>query len=205
MTEFNFDPLHADEGNAFRVSVGDDQYNYFCVVQYYEYNKKWRIKPPVNRASYKCLENFDCTFDTKEVAAAVAYTVIQTAKEAVEERPLPGDIVDYLNGRARILSEERRSLESRFININIEMHELREFAKKNKIKEVIWRTDDVDGHKVVNDIKKLEVMVKDDGKMVEVPFFSETALYNLIGKDQARSVLALFDRLCKMVAPSLSN
>lgn len=50
------------------------------------------------------------------------------------------------------------------------------------------------------DLRRLlsfEVRVKDGKETKTVPLFCETALYNLVGKDDARSILHLMETLCE--------
>lgn len=140
-------------------------------------------------------------FDTKEHAGEFLYAIIQKAENLRLTVPLPQDVCSYLTDRAKSLQEEEKRILSRFWEIKQEKYMLLQFANRNQIAEVVWNTEDSDAEKAVKDLLNYEVYVKQEKK--DVAFISEAALYNLIGKDAARTVLSLVHKLCKLVAPNI--
>lgn len=62
--------------------------------------------------------------------------------------------------------------------------------------------EDVDVPAIVKRLKEVTVHVKKEG---DVPFISEAALYHLIGKESARTVLTIIDDLCKAATANQSS
>lgn len=140
-------------------------------------------------------------FPNKDIAANFLNSLNLRAEKYRKEHPLPDDVNRYLVERARGLQKEEQRILSEFTRIRHEQWRLLQFAKRNQIEEVVWTAGDSDNEKVVRDLLEFKVHVK--GK--EVPLVSEAALYELIGKSEARTALALIERLCNCVAPNVSS
>jgi len=98
---------------------------------------------------------------------------------------IKSDLASYLNQRARDLQENRRTLKA----LLLEQRHLLSLAKKYGLDVVKSWCESGDSGKAV---KELSEFCLDGG---DVPFFCETTLYELIGKDDARTVLALIDNV----------
>ncbi len=140
------------------------------------------------------------SFETQEQAAQFLYVLIESSKEHLESNPLPEDVRRYLEDRGNALSEEIKTLTSRFHGIQTEMYILRKVGMRSQIPFIDWRTELGDGDKLVHNLLKLKVYVEEEKR--EVPFISEAALYHLVGKDAARSILKRVEDLCKFAAPA---
>lgn len=137
-------------------------------------------------------------FPDKELAFHFIVAVIQAAQKEVNKRPLPEDVMDAFNRRARSLRERGQQLHSQLLDLQFEQYALLQMAKKYGVDEAEMYLGDSDIDRVVQELLEFKVVV---GKE-QVPFFSESALYELIGKDDARSVLGRMRRLMKLVAPA---
>jgi len=73
-------------------------------------------------------------------------------------------------------------------------------VKDNGLKDIIRPYTVTDGARMVKDLYKAKITVK--GEKEEVPFFSETALYELVGKDTARYILAAVRDVARALAPN---
>lgn len=141
-------------------------------------------------------------FPTKEVATNFLYFFLLRTKAYCDEHPLPKSVEGYLVDRAEFLRKEEQKLLGDFLQIRSERYRLKKFAEENRIQEVEWRTDDADSEAVVRKLLDFEVFVKQEKR--DVPLFSETALYNLIGKEDARTVRSLLKSVITCVAPNMA-
>lgn len=144
-------------------------------------------------------------FRSKEEAANFAYLLRTWWRQTVESQPIPDDAAFYLGRRADTLRNEEQHLLGRLMDVAHEKYQLNQLAKKYGIRHVEWRTDDSDPEKAVRDLLEFKVHVGKRNKRQEVPLFSEAALYELLGKEDARSVLALLKRVCVKVAPNVTE
>lgn len=146
-------------------------------------------------------------FGTKEEAADFAVKFITKAEEISSIQPLPADIVRYLEDRENYLRKEEEHALEEFHRIRRERYMLREMAQRNQISNIDWSTQWIDREKIVNDLLTFKVYVKfgedDEEKMEHLPLISEAALYELIGKEDARTVLSMVNNICNMLAPNI--
>lgn len=153
---------------------------------------------------------------TKELAAATFYAIRQKVSEIVENKPLPQDVIRYLEERSRHLREREQALLAEFWQIRSERWQLRQFAEKNQISSVYYQTEDTDQEAAVRKLLEFEVWVPKkavcdlvpDGEndaYEKVPFVSEAALYNLVGKQDARTALVMINDILEMVAPNTAR
>lgn len=140
-------------------------------------------------------------FSNREEAAMFMYVLKNKVAETVDSSPLSEDLMRYLSQRAETLHEEEKRLLASFFNIRTEQKQLLMFAKKYGVREVLWRTEHTDQEKAVLALLNFKIHV---GKK-EVPFVSEAALYELIGKEDARTALALIEKICAILAPNISG
>lgn len=204
---FIFRKVYEDTEGYYDVSVARDDDDKYGVnlgrVRFYDHKKPgyWIIREtsPENLSEHLEAEKFD----TKEKAALFAYEVHRRAEEYRTSKPLPDDVCHYLAGRAEELQKELQELRRRFFEIQIERCFLRKLGDRNQISRVMWNTNDSDNAKLVRDLLDFEVYVEAEER--SVPFISEAALYNLIGKEDARTALALIHKICEAVAPDVMD
>lgn len=192
----------------------EDQYGTFFCVLYGRGEKEWNIcgcRPSDFLDHVQHLR-----FPTKELAAVAFYVIRQKVAEIVENKPLPQDIIRYLEDRSNNLREREQALLSEFWKIRSERWQLRKFAEKNQISSVRYRNEDTDQEAAVRKLLEFEVWVPKKAvcdlvpdasadAYEKVPFISEAALYNLVGKEDARMALSLVQNILEMVAPNIAQ
>lgn len=132
-------------------------------------------------------------FPTKDLAYEFIVAFRKNMKRHVEERPLPDDVMDFIQQKARLLYDRKKLLISELYDVQSERHSLLTIARKYNVHEVECVLANADGNKIVKDLLEF--------KYEENPFFSEETLYELIGKNDARTLLALISALVEYVEP----
>lgn len=138
-------------------------------------------------------------FKSKEDAFEFAVAVRRKVLSEIARRPLPDEINDHLALRARSVRDRQEALRSQMLDLRIEAAALAGFGEKFGIPDVTMFVDKSDAATALKDLCDFEVGV--EGEKDPVPLLSETALYPLIGKDAARSVLARLRTLRRAIAP----
>ena len=105
---------------------------------------------------------------------------------------VPEDIQQYLILRGRLLDEEFQKCRA----IQRERRRLLYLAREYEIQELEWATEESDPASAVSMARSFCLTGSD------VPFFSESELYELVGKEDARTVLAIVDQLIDQVVVS---
>lgn len=144
-------------------------------------------------------------FPDKELAFHFVVSVIKAAETQIERRPLPEDIMNYISQRAYDCRRREEQLRAQMLDLQCEKHSLSRLAKKHGSAEATSYVNDADLDELIEELLKFKVSYKEDKKLEEAPFFSETALYNLIGKEDARTILSLMERLLNKVAPEKTH
>lgn len=148
-------------------------------------------------------------FPDKELAANFLNSLLERSEKYCTERPLPSDVVQYLESRAKALNDEQVELRRRFLDVLCEKARLLEFAEKNKIDRVEYLTDDSDSAKKIRRLLDFEVSIQEKGAKKDewesIPFVSERVLYHLIGKEDARSVLVYLRDIIDLLDPVLAR
>ncbi len=145
-------------------------------------------------------------FPEMEIAANFLYALMDKSNKYCLEQPVAEDIKRYLERKAIDLRKEEQEILGRFWGIRAERSQLFQFAKQNRISGLRYLTEDTDDEKLVRDLLQFEIHIedKDDGEFKTVPFVSETSLYNLIGKEDARTAMVLIRNLCDRIAPHIA-
>lgn len=165
------------------------------------YNNKWRW---TNTEPEDIIDFVrDMKFDAKESAAIFLKALIDRSEAYRKNHPIPTDLGEYLESKARKLREKRQALLNEFWDIRRDHYVLNQLAERHGLERVTWFADS-DKEESVRKLLEFKIYVNDDGEEVEVPFLSETALYNLVGKEDARSILSLMKKLCEQIAPDMS-
>ena len=97
------------------------------------------------------------------------------------------------------MRDEERNVLSRLLDIRIERFGLRKLAEKHNLENIVWQTDDSDKEKVVRDLLQFSLSGGD------IPLISETCLYDLIGKEDARTFISLLQNALNFVAPNVTQ
>lgn len=143
-------------------------------------------------------------FPDRELAFHFIVSVIKAKNEEIERRPLPEDVMFVFLRRAQALREKSQALHSQLMDVQFEKQELLQLAKKYGVKEAEVYIEDADIDAAIDDLLKFQVSYTEDGKQHEAPFFSESALYSIVGKEDARSILGYLRRVVEKVAPTKS-
>lgn len=136
-------------------------------------------------------------FKTKEEAAELCWTVFKNVKSVTESRPLPDDVKEYVERRARSLRDKQRELESAMYDLRTEQAELKQLAEKNRIDRAIHFVDVTTGEEALKEL--LELGFNDGpGEESLIDF-----IYKQFGKDAGRSYRGRLTRLVRALDPSL--
>jgi hypothetical protein len=133
-------------------------------------------------------------FDSDEEAAAFVATIYGQVRHARNASPVPEPIRAFIENEGRDLAEGGKALRSALLNHVYKARTIRHFADEYGIGGVYLRVDS-DTAKMVRRVMNW----KREGD--EHPFFSEVTLYELIGKEDARSLLSLIDDAMKEIDP----
>lgn len=129
-------------------------------------------------------------FPTAEMALAVGLQICRAHDRLLKDFPVPktlNDAIERTERKARDLEKTARDL---CFTVNSLNHDLRGLRKAAGMPPLIWREDDL--------ITQLDSFATQGG---EHPFFSESTLYDLLGKEDARSVLALIAQVKRRLDP----
>lgn len=189
----------AKDTSFFTVAVASDAKDEYGrkLGELYKDKPYWRIYATELGAILPFVKHVP--FESDAAAANYLWAVIQGCEKITEARPLPTDLERYLEDRARSLREEEQAILSRFFNIRMEQHDLRRFAKDNALPKVDFYTEHTDEAAAVH---RLLTFCREGH---EEPFFSEASLYDLVGKEDARTLIALVTKVCDCIAPNLSR
>lgn len=129
-------------------------------------------------------------FPTAELALAVGLEVLRNHDRMTKDFPVPkalNDAIERAEDKARDLEKTARDL---CFTVNSLNWDLRGLRKAVGMPALTHREDDL--------IAQLDAFTTCDGKH---PFFSESTLYDLLGKDDARSVLGLIAQVKRRLDP----
>jgi hypothetical protein len=132
-------------------------------------------------------------FKTKEDAFHFVVSVRKAYLNEITRRPLGKNLNQYIELQARTLRERTQAAVSNLHNLVNEKYTLLTLAREFGVKEAEVYVDDSDLGQTIDNLLSY--------KFGEHPFFSESCLYELMGKEDARTVLALLGKLIKIVAP----
>lgn len=197
-----FRPYREGDNHHYIISVArekDDEYGErLCEINSHDGKSFWisRTDPEDYGKNINSLR-----FPDKEQAAAFFYHLRERCRQIATNSPLPEDVMHYLTDRARGLRQEEQRLLGQFLNIRFERASLRKFGEKNQIEAIQWITDDTDEEAAVKKLLTFEV----SHKRKRIPLFSETVLYERFGKEDARTILALLEKVCNFVAPHITS
>lgn len=195
--QFNY---HQCVGKSIRVSYVDNDIDiYLGELMHHTItpNKHWRWLETKPHELLLVVKNIK--FKTKEEAADFLYLLHTTSEKYKESNPLPDDIRTYLVNRANTLYNEKQNILRMLYSIQAEQQFLTKLAEQNKIERILWSTDSSDIKTTIEKLLDFKIKIKKK----EVQLFSEAALYHLIGKDDARTVLALLRNVVSIAAPDI--
>jgi hypothetical protein len=201
MSSFSFSPhgTFSPGESKIRVEVLEDASS--RCIGYLKFsvgaNNKWRWAETVPSDLLNTVK--DIRFATKEDAADYLWSLLKMSKIFPSGNPVSEDVSQYLEQRSRSLRDEERNVLSRLLDIRIERFGLRKIAEKSNLENIVWQTDDCDKEKVVRDLLKFSPSGGD------VPLISETCLYDLIGKEDARTFMSLLQKALSFVAPNVTH
>lgn len=209
----NFIFKEEDIGKSIKVYLGkESQENYVCNVRKYSSYKGNKGYYGIDNYSmsssrgaddyFRQLSGVPLKFNTKEEAANFAYNFNKTVKETIDTKPLSQDVMSYLKTRARDLAREKQELMSNFVRIDNELYLLEQLGKKYNVEGLLCAIESNLNSDCVEKLLDFKVYVDNEGV---VPFFSEVSLYSLIGKENARTVLALLSNVISKIDPSKAN
>jgi len=203
-TKTGFKLVKDDRGRgstySVRVPCEEGQEQEVCLVErVFSGSRKWSIR--LRHASVP-EEIRHVQFGSKESAASFYVLYRKSVRAEVERHPLPEDVTDFLVRRSRHLHDRQKTLESELVSVLMDQRQLLEIARRYNLDEAAWAVEDSDVETAVKKLLEFSVPSPDKEEEGECPFFSEQCLYSLIGKEEARTVLALVRGVLKFVSPS---
>jgi hypothetical protein len=138
-----------------------------------------------------------CRFITKEDAYNFVTYSHATIKHHTETSPLPEVARRYFTDRARALREETSAHISALHNLRSQKYQLLQLIEQFGVEHAAFYIDDSDLGKAIKELLEFKINHKSE----EIHFFSESVLYDLVGKDDARSILGHLERLMKIIDP----
>lgn len=153
----------------------------------------WYISSYSSTTVVKMQFPHNCRFPNKEQAMQFVVMVRQAYLAEIKRRPLTETARRYIEDRARSLRERTSKLVSELYDLRNEKWALLILARDAGVEEAEHYVDDSDLGEAIKDLLEF--------KHGEHPFFSESCLYELVGKDDARSILARLERLIAIVKP----
>lgn len=153
----------------------------------------WYISSYSATATAKMELPQDARFPTKELAFQFVVMVRKAYLAEIKRVPLTENARGYIERRARSLRDRTSALISQLHDVRNEKWELLVLAREAGVREATFYVDDSDLGTAAKELLEY--------KYGDHPFFSESCLYELIGKDAARSVLGMLERLLAIVKP----
>lgn len=181
---------------AFTVAK-DELSKELCILSHDESTNQWMF---VKTEPHDILTSVrQMKFDSQEAAANFLLAVQKCARNFQKEHPWPEDLQHYLINQTYDLITEYQQCCSRLRAIRNQLEQLRKFGIDGNIDSVTYATNDFDKDEIVKSLLEFTVFVEKQ----EVPFVSEAALYPLLGKEDARTALALMKRICEALSPQI--
>lgn len=131
-------------------------------------------------------------FPDEQTAASFLYYTVLASNKLRSEVPVSKELINFISNEARSLFDHQRTLKSLCFEASSRKRTLAWIIEKLNINVNFWELED-------ENIKQI-LEFKLSGQ--DTPFFSEASLYPLIGKEDARSVLALLRRLTSAIDPT---
>lgn len=128
-------------------------------------------------------------FPSAESALAVGLQMCRDHDKRMAKYVVPKPLQDAIERAERSVREQERDLRSLNCRAAFGRWEVEELRKAAGMPPTDWDTDDL--------VKRLNEVSFDD----KHPFFSEANLYDLLGKEDARTVLALIEEAKKRLDP----
>jgi hypothetical protein len=181
------------ENDSYQVK--EDQYTVVATLRSYNSeNPYWRIST-YDSGKFRPKESY--RFKDKESAFEFVVLVRKAHLAEVKDSPLPENVKDYLNDRARTLSKEFQASLDKVRDLSFQRFSLLLLARQYGVEEAAMFSDDSDITQAARDLAEYCRQGE------KIPFFTEGCLYELVGKEDARSILALMSRLLKLAAPEI--
>lgn len=192
-----FELVSFAHGTEVRIKFpGKDHFKKIAVVQK-TLDDNWRIQEvdleSVDMRSVNGINRL--RFDSENEAATFVSMFVGQVVQARDNSPVPEEIRSFLNREADTIRRDVNSLKDQWIRLHGRARGLRYLAKKFNIQEPVWLLEQNDIGEVV---KKIVEFKLENG---EHPFFSEGTLYDLLGKEDARTVLVHIRNLIELVSP----
>lgn len=201
--KFRFDPKYGPEDEKhFRVYVLENSKDKFgillCEVSVIGDNE-WTIRnvcPEKFNDSLKYLR-----FPDRDQAASFCQLIVQRTEEITKTKPLPPDVTRFFEDRVKLLAEECKNLLQGLAYIRREKYLLRQLAERHQVENVEWATRDSDGSALVRKLLEFNVVIKKK----QIPICTESAAYQLFGKEEGRTFLYLLRDVCAFIAPDVAE
>jgi hypothetical protein len=169
---------------------GKSEYSGLCYVNSYK-DKEFFIERP--NFPYEALNGLErIKFETPELAAQFMYQLIKFGKPRNDIKATD-ETLNYVKSAIRSIHERAKIIRSQSRELFYETALLKSMMKSLHIPlEIFPELPEDDAAARVRDL----TLQGDD-----VPFFSESKLYELLGKEDARQVLAVIERLLEKTDP----
>lgn len=204
---FQFEEMGSGPNHyGYKVKLKDET---ICVLKSEEPSKDGLIYYKIdyyNSDSFDDYKRFlnlvNLRFTSKEEAATFCYYYLYAVNYTVEKKPLPQDIMLNLEDKGRILSKRKRELYGEFFNINRELSELKQLAKKYNINGVLVTVGDEVIEDYLDKLLNYKITIEnEDGENEKVNFLSEESLAFLVG-DDGYEIRNLFKKVIEAIDPA---
>lgn len=160
--------------------------------------EKVSISTRSDELSAVCDGIYGIAFETKDEAASIVLSLLTAHRKAVAKAPVPKEQVDFISRQLDDNRRQAQALRDMCWANRSQMRELRATAKALGLARNLPSHDESDVEKLIATIDNFKLDF--DGPK-DPPFFSEAKLYDMLGKDQARSVLGLMDQIKRALDP----
>ena len=162
---------------------------------FYDYgdNPYWKIKSWSDPYEFMERERTP-NFQTDEEAALFLWNVTACSNRLRGAIPVPQVVIDYITEEIRVLRPMLDTARNTALQAYLKKRSLQYFAKQLGLEKLFYELED---KTPVKDLLEFKISHKGE----EIPFFSESFLYDLIGKEDARTVLALLTKVVERIDP----
>jgi hypothetical protein len=168
--------------------------NWLCDVEEWA-NSGWRLH---KRGGELPEEINRQKFPGYKEAALFYLTFTIAVKRETERHPLPPDVMSVLESISRSLNDEKQDLDKQYMALWRRRQELLWLAKTYNLDRLVYQNEDSENTRAVKDMLEFKLCGQD------APFLSEACLYDLVGKEDARTILALFRGIVEKIDPELT-
>lgn len=136
------------------------------------------------------------TFPTAEHAAAVGLAICREHDRSMKQYAAPKPLLDAIDRAEHIVDGLEQKARGLAFEVAAAKHIVNSLRKAAGLPENEWRKDDL-----IERLNTFTLCAADRKKWMQHPFFTEAILYDLLGKEDARSVLGLIAEVKRHIDP----